>query len=183
MAHFSTPFSIASAWGGGWPFWTACAPPVFAGCVLLLLGGRSKGASGHLAFFTSGPWHHRLSGFSRFLRAHTAAIGTAAAARTACSTTHPSTKSGIQSNSRVITSDAHFGIKPCFCYFPPPPPDTRVWPAPTASPLINCLDVYGRGSLWVRTCWAVGCVAVRWLGVLPRLGFRVWAGRCCEKAG
>ena len=54
------------------------------------------------------------------LRAHTAAIGTAAAAHRACSTTHPSTKSGIRSNSRVPTSDAHFGIKPCFCCFSSP---------------------------------------------------------------
>lgn len=86
------------------------------------------------------------------LRAHTAAaaVGTAAAAaRTACSTTHPSTKSGIRSNSRVIPSDAHFEIKKktlVFVIFLPPS-GARVWPVSTASPLINCLDVYGRDSL------------------------------------
>lgn len=31
---------------------------------VIVQGGNNKRASGHLAFFTSGPWHHRLSGFS-----------------------------------------------------------------------------------------------------------------------
>lgn len=50
------------------------------------------------------------------LRAHTAAAAAEAAAQRACSTTHPSTKSGIRTNSRVITSDAHFEGKAGFCY-------------------------------------------------------------------
>lgn len=156
MASFSTPCSISSAWGGGWPPCTACTHASRArlgvccccSCCCCWEGAAKAPVATLLSLHPDRDIiASRVS--AALLRAHTAAIGTAASAHRACCTTHPSTKSGIRSNSRVIASDAHFGIKPCFCSFshPPTPPDTRLWPVSTASPLINCLDVYGRCSL------------------------------------
>lgn len=62
------------------------------------------------------------------LRAHTAAA--AAQRQRACSSTHPSTKSGIRTNSRVITSDAHLEIKALFLLFSSPPPAPASGPFP-----------------------------------------------------
>lgn len=161
ITHLSTLFYVSSTRGGGQQFprinrvckdtiAALCVRSVFAGCGIVL-GGNHKGATGHLAFFISGPWHHRLSGFSVSPTcAHGAAVGTAA--ERVCFITHPSAKSRSPSNSLVVTSDGHLRIKPVGVFIFVCTLALACGPFPTHRDWLTAWTVYGRFSLWVTTC-------------------------------